>query len=321
MRLPRFSLPQFSPTFYGLGLVLVVLAIIAPALPILSLRFLTNLLIYTALAYSINLITGLTGYVSFGHVVFMGAGGYALGYGASAFNQQPLAGVALGGAAGLVLALGIGIVTLRFRGVYFAISSLVTALAALQIVLVTPALNDGQGIGLDVEKVGYPARSWFYTIWLIVSAAVVVTYFATHGRIGYGIRAIKSDEDAARALGIDATRLKLYVFMLSGLFAGASGAVFVWSTFGVYPTVVFDLTFSLFMLAMIIVGGMGTNVGPFLGAVIVYVSYWYALTVPSLLGLAFAAIGVIVILVALLIPEGIVGTMRRHFPGLRRILE
>ena len=311
-------LPRFSPSFYGLGLVLVVLAIIAPALPILSLTFLTSLLIYTALAYSINLITGLTGYVSFGHVVFMGTGGYALGYGVSALHLSPLAGVALGGAVGFVLALGIGIVTLRFRGVYFAISSLVTALAALQIVLVTPALNDGQGIVLSV---GFQARNVFYTIWLIVTAEVVLTYFATHGRIGYGIRAIKSDEDAARALGIDATRLKLYVFMLSGLFAGASGALFVWFTSGVFPYVVFDLTFSLFMLAMIIVGGMGTNVGPFLGAVIVYLSYWYALTVPSLLGLAFAAIGVIVILVALLIPAGIVGTLRRRFPSLRGILE
>ncbi len=271
-------LPRFGPTFYGLGLVLVVLAILAPALPILSLTFLTSLLFYVALAYSINLITGLTGYVSFGQVVFMGVGGYALGYSVSTLNL----------------------------------------LAALQIILVTPALNDGQGIVLNV---GFQARGWFYSILLIVAAEVVVTYFATHGRIGYGIRAIKGDEDAARALGIDATRIKLYLFMLSGFFAGASGAVFAWFTSGVYPYVVFDLTFSLFMLAMIIVGGMGTNVGPFLGAVIVYVSYWYALTVPSLLGLAFAAIGVLVILVALLIPEGIVGTLRRRVPVLRGILE
>ncbi|HYS99351.1 MAG TPA: branched-chain amino acid ABC transporter permease [Thermoplasmata archaeon] len=311
-------LPRFGPTFYGLGLVLVVLAILAPALPILSLTFLTSLLFYVALAYSINLITGLTGYVSFGQVVFMGVGGYALGYSVSTLNLPPLVGVALGGVVGFVLALGIGIVTLRFRGVYFAIATLVTALAALQIILVTPALNDGQGIVLNV---GFQARGWFYSILLIVAAEVVVTYFATHGRIGYGIRAIKGDEDAARALGIDATRIKLYLFMLSGFFAGASGAVFAWFTSGVYPYVVFDLTFSLFMLAMIIVGGMGTNVGPFLGAVIVYVSYWYALTVPSLLGLAFAAIGVLVILVALLIPEGIVGTLRRRVPVLRGILE
>src|SRR3989475_9324877 len=139
--------------------------------------------------------------------------------------------------------------------------------------------------------------------------------------LGDGIRSLKSDDDSARELGLAPARLKLNVFMLNGLFAGASGALFAWFTSGVFPYVVFDLTFSLFMLAMIIVGGMGTNVGPFLGAVIVYVSYWYALTVPSLLGLAFAAIGVIVILVALLIPAGIVGTIRRRFPSLRGILE
>src|SRR5207245_4020629 len=122
----------------------------------------------------------------------MGTGGYALGYGVSALHLSPLAGVALGGAVGLVLALGIGIVTLRFRGVYFAISSLVTALAALQIVLVTPALNDGQGIVLSV---GLQARNVFYTIWLIVKAEVVLTYSVTNRPLGCGIWAIKHGED------------------------------------------------------------------------------------------------------------------------------
>src|SRR2546428_13841574 len=101
----------------------------------------------------------------------MGTGGYALGYGVSALQLSPLAGVALGGAVGLVLALGIGIVALSFRGVYFAISSLVTALAALPIVLVAPAPNDGQGIVLSV---GFQARSGVFSIWVIVAAAVVL---------------------------------------------------------------------------------------------------------------------------------------------------
>src|SRR5207237_7142790 len=108
------------------------------------------LLLFTSLAYSLNFITGLTGYVSFGHVVFVGVGAYSLGFSVGTLGWHPLGGVALGGVLGLLLALGIGAVTLRFRGVYFAIASLVTPLAALNIVLVIPCLGAGRDIILNL---------------------------------------------------------------------------------------------------------------------------------------------------------------------------
>ena len=130
---------------------------------------LVNLLIFAALAYSLNFITGLTGYVNFGHVVFMAVGAYTLGYTVGTIRLHPLGGVVLGGLVALVLALGLGAVTLRFRGVYFAIASLVTPLAGLNIVLVLPALGGGQGIFLNI---GFDPLSWFYTIWAIIAAEV-----------------------------------------------------------------------------------------------------------------------------------------------------
>ncbi len=307
---------NLGPTVWGIAIVLVALAVAAPFAPAYQLTILIGILLFAALAYSMNLIAGLTGYVTFGHVVFMGTGAYAWGYVVGTFRWHPFAGIAVGAAVGLLLALGIGIVAFRFRGVYFAIATLVTALAAQNIILVIPALGDGQGIVLNLP---FEPLTWFYTIWVILGIEISLTYWVTHGRIGYGLRAVKSDEDAAKTLGVNAARLKLFVFAFSGLFAGAAGALNVWTLSGVFPGPAFDLRFSLQMLAMVIVGGMGTLVGPLLGAVAVYLPHLYFLKVA--VGAEFIVIGILVTIFALAVPQGIVGALRRYVPFLRRILE
>jgi branched-chain amino acid transport system permease protein len=309
MRFP--ALRSFGPTIWGIGIFLALLAGFAPWIPVFLLTLLIGLLISATLAYSLNLITGLTGYVSFGHVVFMAFGGYALAFGVGTFHLPPTAGVLLGALVGLALALGIGLVTLRFRGVFFAIATLVVAVAALYIVLEIKELGDGQGIYLNV---GFEPLSMFYTIWVILAVEILLTYWITHGRIGYGIRCIKSDEDAANTLGINAARLKLFVYALSGLFAGAAGGVYAWNVSGA-----FNLIFSLRMLAMVVIGGMGTLLGPLLGAAAVYIPSQFFLTV--LIGFEFIIIGFVVVVIALFVPDGIVGTLRKYVPELRGIIE
>src|SRR5437867_11449741 len=114
----------------------------------------------------------MTGYVSFGHVVFVGTGGYALGYGVKVWNIAPFAGVALGGVLGAVLALVIGVVTLRVRGAYFAIATLVTPLAAFYFVSGTPALSDGSCLP---SIPGFPSGSESYTLCTPLAAYVART--------------------------------------------------------------------------------------------------------------------------------------------------
>lgn len=308
-------IPTFGPTAYGLVVTMVVLGVIAPLIPAFILTFLVRLLIFAAYAYSINFITGLTGYVSFGHVVFVGTGAYALGFAVKTWHVDPLLGVVLGGLAGLILAIGLGLVTLRFRGVYFAIASLVTVLAASSIVVIVPQLNDGQGI---IMVFPFAPEAYYYTIWFIVAVQMALTYWVTHGRIGFAIRAIRGNEDAAKTLGVNAARVKLFLFSLSGLFAGAAGAVSAWNTYGVFPDI-FEITTSLQMLAMIVVGGMGTLLGPFLGSLLVYIPSYFLLTTAS--NLQLILIGALVIFFALVIPSGLVGGLRRYFPSLRKVLE
>ncbi len=307
---------KLGTTTQGLVLLLLALAIVGPVLPIALLLVFVVLLIYAAWAYSINLITGLTGYVSFGHVVFAGVGAYALGFLVKSMSADPLVGVLAGGLVGAALAAGIGVVTLRLRGVYFAIATLVTPLAALNIVTSLPQLGGGAGIFLNV---GLRALAQYYTLWFLIAAEVGITWWVTRGRIGSGIRALRGDEDAAAAVGVNVPRLKLQLYTISGLFAGAAGAVHGWYLSGIFPMASFDLGLSLLMLAMIVVGGMGTLLGPMLGAVLVYIPYQLLLRVlPQ--GQAIV-IGVVVIVVALFIPQGIVGTIRRYLPEVRRYIE
>ncbi|HYM40995.1 MAG TPA: branched-chain amino acid ABC transporter permease [Thermoplasmata archaeon] len=307
---------ELGATAQGLALFLVALAVVGPWLPVALLTVLVLLLIYASWAYSINLITGLTGYVSFGHVVFVGVGAYTLGFLIDTWKVDPLVGVAAGGLVGAALAGGIGVVTLRLRGVYFAIATLVTPLAAYHIISATPALGGGAGLFLNL---GFRTLAQYYTLWVLLGAEIGVTWWVTRGRLGAGIRALRDDEDAAAAVGINVPRLKLELYMVSGFFAGAAGSVLGWYLSGVFPQASFDLGLSLLMLAMIVVGGMGTLLGPILGAILVYIPYQLLLRVlPQ--GQAIV-IGVVVIVVALFVPQGIVGTIRRYLPEARGFIE
>jgi len=191
----------------------------------------------------------------------------------------------------------------------------VTPLAAFYIVSGTPALGDGSGLPMNL---GFQIGSQYYTIWALLAAEVALTWWVTRGRLGLGIRALREDEDAARAVGISVSRVKLILYILSGGFAGAAGAVFAWYVSGVFPDS-FNLLFSLTMLAMIIIGGMGTVLGPMLGAVIVLIPHQILIRI--LPQGEPIAIGVSVILIALFLPGGIVGTIRQYVPDARRYFE
>ena len=293
-----------------------ILAAAAPLFGVATSSILILLLIYAALAYSINFITGMLGYVDFGHVLFMAVGSYALATLASYYGANPLIGVTMGALLGFVVAVGTGLVILRFRGVYFAIATVVLVLAARNIVLQFPQLGAGGEIILNLA---FQPLAPYFTIWTIVMIEIVLTYYLNKSRIGFGIKAIKNEEDAATAVGVSPHRLKLLGYALGGLFGGAAGGVYAWSTSVVTAGPAFDFTFSLLMLAMIIIGGVGTSIGPLLGAIVVYIpSYFLLTTVAQAQPLI---IGLLVIIMALFLPDGIVGLLRRSNQRLRLVLE
>lgn len=291
-----------------MGALAVLLLVGAPAVlsPFL-IQFLINLFMLAALAESWNIIGGFTGYASFGNVAFFGIGAYTTGVLLTA-AELPFA-VALPAAGLLAMAFGavIGMPILRLKGHYFAIATLGVAETAREIVYNLKITGGGTGLTMPITKSPLP---FFYLMLGILLAATLVNWWISVSRFGYGLIAIREDEDAAAAMGINTALYKTVAFALSGAFAGLAGGVFAyWITF-IDPEGVFKVIMTIQMIIMAVFGGMGTVVGPLLGA-LVLASVSEVLST-QLVSLAELFNGLIVILVVLFMPRGLVDVIRKR---------
>lgn len=278
--------------------------------------FFLTLLELLILTYSINIITGLTGYVDFGHAVFYGIGAYTTAFlivNINTTNITPYLFSLIGGLMAAFLALLIGTPVLRLKGAYFAIATLSVSEAVKVIISNIPALGGSYGIPL-ARYVSYDVNSAYLAMWLTLLFAVILTMWISNSKFGYGLRAIREDEIAANVMGINTSLYKLIAYVLSALVAGIvggiSGILYVYVS-----TEYFKVDISVKMLVSMILGGQGTILGPLIGAILYYViQYTLVTSYPFLHLLIF---GTILIVVVLFIPEGLVGIIRRRFKQLR----
>ena len=240
---------------------------------------------YLALGQAWNLMSGLTGYVSFAHGALAGIGAYAAVMALNA-GWPPVAGLLAGPAAAVAASLVIGATSLRLRGVAFTFATLFFQELALLAVRKIPATGGPGGLALeDIYPIWLPQALMI----LLACAATIAMSATRRSRVGVRLLAIKGDETAALALGVASGRLKLVVFCASAVIAGAAGAVHGLFTASLYPDVVFNVDVSLTALAGPLIGGVGTALGPFLGAVLyVGVGELLAIFAP---GLHLAVIG------------------------------
>ncbi len=289
---------------------LVVLALLGVAPGMLSpfmIQFLINVFMLAALAESWNIIGGFTGYASFGNVAFFGIGAYTTGVlltraGLSFALALPAAGITA-----MVFAALVGLPILRLKGHYFAIATLGVAETMREIVYNLEVTGAGTGLVMPIMKSPLP---FFYLMLGILTAVTLVNWWISRSRFGYGLVAIREDEDAAAAMGIDTARCKTIAFALSGGFAGLAGGVFAyWITF-IDPDAVFKVSTTIQMIIMAVFGGMGTVVGPLLGA-LVLASVSEVLST-QLVTLAELFNGLIVILAVLFMPRGLADLIRRR---------
>jgi branched-chain amino acid transport system permease protein len=282
----------------------IVVALVAALLPRFGASSYVQILVYytayyLALGQAWNLMSGMTGYVSFAHGALAGIGSYAT---VMALN----AGWGLGGAilAGAVVALSasliIGLTSLRLRGISFTFTTLFFQALALQILRKLPA-SGGPG-GLTLEEI---LPIWLPQLLMIAlaCAATLIVLFVRQSRTGLRLLAIKGDETAALSLGIASARLKLAVFCLSAAIAGAAGAVHGLFTASLYPDVVFSVDVSLIALAVPLIGGAATAFGPVLGALFyVGIGELLAVYAPSV---HVVAVGAVLLIVILFMPGGL----------------
>jgi branched-chain amino acid transport system permease protein len=284
------------------------------------------LLMFVALASSLNILLGYTGYVSFGHIVFFGVGGYFGFYLLSQHNWSLLPATLAGGALSALIAGLLGLAILRLRGAYFALATIGINEAARA--FVDNFSPFGGATGMYVNFSAYQAYGgagpalWttFTYLWLITLAVLLVSYLVKHSRFGLGLLAIREDEDAAMVMGVKAPRAKTIAFMLSALAPGMIGTLYFFKNGNVEPGDAFQLHMSIEMLIIVMLGGMGTVAGPLVGAVTYVGLRGYLLTSPLFKSLHLAVAGLILLLIILFVPAGAVGWVRNRVPALRRVL-
>lgn len=259
-----------------------------------------------------NILSGMTGYIDFGAVGYYGIGSYVTALLMSKAHAPFVCSVLASGIVSALIALPIGLPTLRLRGAYFGIATLAFAEAMKQIILEfdkTAGVRFFEGPHGITLPIG-PGNEFFYYFGLGVMVVVVMmTYRIKRSKFGYALRAIREAEQAAELAGVDTLRAKVKAYMISAFFLGLIGGIEAyWLTY-ITPHMVFDVLITIQMVVMSLLGGMGTVFGPAVGASFLTVLYEllhrdfpYTYTI---------LVGFIIVVAVLLMPKGIAGTIRK----------
>ena len=285
-------------------------------LPAFYESFLYLVFSWIALATSWSILSGYAGYFSFGHGAFFGAGMYTTATLAAAYGLPFLWTLPLAGVVAALLACGIGAVVFRvkqLRGELFGLLTLAITFVLATIVLNTP-IDGGPGVylsGVPMPRlVGSPTGT-IYLLGLGLAAVTLVTAYAiTRSRFGLGLFAIHDDEDVAEVKGVPTFRYKLTAFVISAGIAGVAGGIQAMYVSYVTVAETFAITVPLYVVLMSILGGARHWLGPAVGATMITASL-YAFTGGESAVLGRAVVALALILVILLLPDGVVPSVRR----------
>lgn len=285
------------------------------------------ILLAVALASSLNIILGYTGYVSFGHIVFFGLGGY-VGFYLIAVQEWSLWPAALvGGLAAGLLALLLGKAILHLRGAYFALATIGVNEAVRTLINNLDLFGGPVGLELNFlvyRDYGGPANMQWLTYWAVFGltlVVVVMSYGIKFSRFGLGLLAIREDEDAAMVMGVRTPSAKTWAYVLSAIIPGVLGVIFFFRNSSIEPHNAFRLHRSIEFIVMVMLGGQGTVLGPLVGATTYEALRSFLLTSPLFKDLQLAFAGLLLLLIILFVPTGIIGWLRTRFRSLWRVLE
>lgn len=298
-------------TEWRVPLTIVALCILPWVLPSKALA--VNVLIYGLYAVGYNLLFGYTGLLSFGHAAFFGAGAYVTGISIGQFGVDWFTGVVCGVAAASLLALVIGILSIRTRGIYFAMVTLALAQLVYYIALQASSWTGGEnGLrGFTVTSVGIGPVSLdlldpvvkYYVVLVFVALALWFLSRILASPFGGVIEAIRENEARARACGYNIARTKLLAFVLSGMLCGLAGTLSALHL-SIVPLEILSIHTSGQVVMMTLLGGAGTFFGPFIGAfaylvmedlLTLWTSHWQL------------ALGAVFVVFVLYLPKGIWG--------------
>jgi len=279
------------------------------------LNFVMMALYATLLAQAWNILGGFGGQFSFGHALFFGTGAYiqAIAQLQGGINAWVALALAILGAA--LAGLFVGALSFRYglKGSYFALVTLAFAEVFRILALSVPFTGGGVGLMVPLREsaanLQFGSRSGY--LWLVlgfVVAALLLSWWLRRSRFGAYLQAVRDNEDAARAVGVNPFRIKLAAIGLSGAFMGAAGAFYVQVFQYIDPGIAYGASTSVEALVAAIVGGMGTLWGPVLGAVVLHVLADLTRNLfGELPGINMVIYGVVLVLIVIFLPRGIAG--------------
>ncbi len=286
-----------------------------------------TILLSIALASSLNILLGYTGYVSFGHVVFFGLGGYVGFFLLTVQGWSLWLAMLAGGVSAAILAFLLGKAILRLRGGYFALATIGINEAMRAFINNFEPFGGPVGMTLNFSvyrEYGGPSQSlWmaFYLVGALTILAVILSYLVRSSKFGLGLLAIREDEDAAEVMGVVAPNAKTWAYVLSAIIPGILGVLFFFKNGSIEPAPAFRLHFSIELIVMVMLGGQGTVMGPILGGLGYQSLRGFLLTSPIFKNIQLAVAGVLLLVIVLFVPAGVVGWIRNRFPATRRVLQ
>lgn len=304
-----------------LGTAAVGLAAVAPAfLGDHLVHVLIQILLFAYLSSCWNILGGFTGQLSFGHALFMAIGAYSSTLLLQHLGVSPWFGMFAGGVLAALLGLFIGYLSFRYgiKGTYFVLVTLAFTEVARIVALNTPAIGGALGLyitiqGDDFWQIKFVDKSrYYYVILLLLVIVLAVGAWLERSRTGHRLLAIRENEDAAQALGINLLRYKLFATALSAFLTALGGTFYAQYVTFIDPSTLLNMNMALEITIYSIVGGIGTLVGPLLGAAfLVPIAEW----VRAVLGSHYAGIhlvvyGAVLMAVIRFAPDGLLGLIK-----------
>ncbi|MBI3329402.1 MAG: branched-chain amino acid ABC transporter permease [Nitrospinae bacterium] len=269
---------------------------------------------YIVLATAWNILGGYAGYVNFGTPAFFALGAYTAVFLMRAFQASLPVLLLGGGLSSALLGLGIGYLTLRLKGVFFSIATLALAVVLQTLMINWEYVGGAKGISIIRPAVMPFFRNYvaflFVVMVCLAVGSVTVAWWIENSWIGRGLAAIRDNEEAAECMGVPTLKLKIFATTVSGFLMGVAGAPFPFHLTLIEPSSAFDLNYAVNSLAMPMIGGTTTWVGPLVGAVLLGAAQQAAtVTISSELNLLI--VGVVLVGFVILAPEGIVGLVQK----------
>lgn len=261
-------------------------------------------LFYIMMASSWNLLAGYTGQVSFAHAAFSGIGAYTSGILAAKAGLNPWIGVAIGTVVAGSVGVGLGFLCIRMGGIYLSLTTLAFS-EILHIIIVNEYDITRGTMGLQVPSLmtHYSKASYLYIMLAGAVLTLIVVYRVIRSKVGLNFRSVQNDETAASSLGVNVVRVRVLAFTLSSALAGLAGGLYGHYLLLITPEIP-SLDQQFLVLAMAVIGGMGSFIGPIIGSLILEILSEYIRAYGEYHVLVF---GLVALAMARFAPKGLVG--------------